>query len=310
MTLQTLVSFCNTIRNKRVVLFGASGRGKTVLNNLCELGFDPNNILFCDNDKKKWGRIISGVRIISLKELHDMSKSIPIIISSSIRYEINQQLTELGFKKVYYFHSLLFKEQIYDKYDKKFLNIISNLNEKCLLDNEEKFSIYSSVKNTHHLSGDIAEVGVYKGGSAKIICEVKEKKRLHLFDTFEGLPDITKNDKVQKGWFNDTSLPEVQKFLRKFPNVYFYKGRFPGTAKSLQKRKFCFVNLDTDLYQSTLDALKFFWPRMVKNGRIISHDYNNVKDAQGIKKAFKEFFKNHDEKLIEIADTQIMVIKY
>jgi O-methyltransferase len=301
--------FFNTIRNKKIILFGASARGKRVLNNLIELGFNPKNIQFCDNDQKKWNKNISGVKVISLKELQKLSKSIPIIISSSVHYEINQQLTKLGFKKIYYLHSLLFKEQIYEKYDKKFVNIVKSLNEKCLLDNEEKFSIYSSVKNICHLSGDIAEVGVYKGGSAKIICEVKGKKRLHLFDTFEGLPDITKNDKVKKGWFNDTNLSYVQKFLKKFPNVYFYQGRFPETAKPLQKRKFCFVNLDTDLYESTLDGLKFFWPRMVKGGRIISHDYNNVQDIEGIKKAFKEFFKNHNEKLIEIADTQIMVVK-
>ena len=35
----------------------------------------------------------------------------------------------------------------------------------------------------------MAEVGVYQGVSAKLICEAKGDKELHLFDTFEGLPD-------------------------------------------------------------------------------------------------------------------------
>ena len=62
------------------------------------------------------------------------------------------------------------------------------------------------------------------------------------------------------------------------------------------------------MYQSTLDALKFFWPRMVKGGRIISHDYN-ANNIAGIKKAFREFFNDSPEKIIEIADTQSMIIK-
>ena len=47
---------------------------------------------------------------------------------------------------------------------------------------------------------------------------------------------------------------------------------------------------------------------MVKSGRIISHDYN-AKDVGGVKKAFDEFFKDSPEKIIEIADTQVLIIK-
>ena len=68
------------------------------------------------------------------------------------------------------------------------------------------------------------------------------------------------------------------------------------------------MHLDTNLYQSTLDSLEFFWPRMVSGGRIVSHDYNTT-SMPGVKKAFVEFFINEKEKLIEVADSQIMVIK-
>ena len=77
---------------------------------------------------------------------------------------------------------------------------------------------------------------------------------------------------------------------------------------SFTSEEFCFVHLDTDLYQSTLDSLEFFWPRMVKGGRIISHDYNAL-EVIGVKQAFQEFFKGSPESIIEIADTQVMVIK-
>ena len=47
---------------------------------------------------------------------------------------------------------------------------------------------------------------------------------------------------------------------------------------------------------------------MVTGGRIVSHDYNTT-SMPGVKKAFLEFFTDQKEKLIEIADSQIMVIK-
>ena len=38
----------------------------------------------------------------------------------------------------------------------------------------EAFMIYSVVKTQTDLEGDIAEVGVFQGGSAKLICEAKK----------------------------------------------------------------------------------------------------------------------------------------
>ena len=55
----------------------------------------------------------------------------------------------------------------------------------------EAAQLYNAVRDTVKVPGDIAEVGVYRGGSAKLICEAKGHKKLHLFDTFEGLPDLS-----------------------------------------------------------------------------------------------------------------------
>ena len=51
------------------------------------------------------------------------------------------------------------------------------------------FLIYSLAKAQSKRPGDFAEVGVYQGGSARVICEAKGSKRLRLFDTFSGLPE-------------------------------------------------------------------------------------------------------------------------
>ena len=69
-----------------------------------------------------------------------------------------------------------------------------------------------------------------------------------------------------------------------------------------------FVHLDLDIYQSTLDALGFFYPRLTKGGILISHDYRRL-SAPGVKKAFQEFFANKVEPVVLLWDTQCLIVK-
>src|SRR5665811_557353 len=57
-----------------------------------------------------------------------------------------------------------------------------------LLFQDEAYQVLSCARATSKVPGDIAEVGVYRGGSARLICEVQGARGLYLFDTFEGLP--------------------------------------------------------------------------------------------------------------------------
>ena len=171
----------------------------------------------------------------------------------------------------------------------------------------EMIQLYFSVFATKKLPGDLAEVGVYAGRSARLIREVSPNKALHLFDTFEGLPKPTSMD--NSTWHEHMlaiDLASVKKYLANYQNINFYLGTFPETAKPIEDRTFSFVHFDVDLHQSTLECLKFFYPRMVKRGIMISHDYSNL---AGVKKAFDEFFKDKDESVIELSTSQCIVIK-
>lgn len=157
------------------------------------------------------------------------------------------------------------------------------------------------------VNGDIAEVGVYKGASAKIISELKGQKVLHLFDTFAGLPDIHEKDEATLlSQQYAAGLEPVKQYLAGYKNIHFYPGLFPDTSGPVADKTFSFVNLDVDLYQPTLDGLKFFYPRMQKGGIILSHDYSTLK---GVRAAFTEFFADKPEAVIELAITQCMIVK-
>ncbi|MFA5392085.1 MAG: TylF/MycF/NovP-related O-methyltransferase [Candidatus Paceibacterota bacterium] len=179
---------------------------------------------------------------------------------------------------------------------------------EMLLDDNEAYQIFMLIKKTEKINGDIAEVGVYKGGSAKLICEAKGNKTLHLFDTFEGLPNLShvdNPDQFHKGDFS-VVFQDTKESLKEYPNVHFYKGLFPFTADPIKNKRFSFAHLDVDLYESTFNCLKFFYQRMNKGGIIISHNYI---DTPGVRKSFDDFFEDKPEPIIEMSGSQCLIVK-
>jgi O-methyltransferase len=152
----------------------------------------------------------------------------------------------------------LYDHQMID--DRRFLELVYRLrNEgRTLQSFWELYNLYKGVFKTAKIPGDIVELGAFKGGSAKLICEIKGDRHLHLFDTFEGMPPAGEDDIIQKGAFRDTTVNNVRQYLKDYKNVFFYKGLFPETAGVLTNKKVSFLHLDVDIYKSTFEALHFF----------------------------------------------------
>jgi hypothetical protein len=177
----------------------------------------------------------------------------------------------------------------------------------CLLTAYELFTVHSLATAYSRLPGEMAEVGCFQGGSTKMICEAKGDKVLHVFDTFEGLPKSSAADHgVHLENQYSCSLDSVKTYLKDYPNVRFYKGRFPETAGPISDCTFSFVHCDVDLYASTLGCLEFFYPRLIHGGVLLSHDYSML---AGVKTAFQEFCADKPEKPIELPSTQCIIIK-
>jgi predicted O-methyltransferase YrrM len=134
--------------------------------------------------------------------------------------------------------------------------------------------------------GDLAELGVWRGGSAKVIAGACPGKPLHLFDTFSGNPaDEALAGVHRRGeWAADRA--EVEAFLAGH-RVRLHAGLFPGTAAGLGESRFALVHVDADLYESTRDALEFFWPRLVPGGVMVFDDLG-WKNCPGVDKALHE----------------------
>lgn len=161
--------------------------------------------------------------------------------------------------------------------------------------------------NKKKLEGNIAEVGVYKGKFAKYINQYFPDKKLYLFDTFEGFDekdkkterDLGLNDASQD--FSNTSVGAVLKIMPFAHQCIIKKGFFPETTAGLND-SFCFVSLDTDLYEPIYQGLIYFYPRMKKGGYIFVHDVNND-SYKGAAKAVEQFSAEQNISFVPIPDS-------
>lgn len=171
------------------------------------------------------------------------------------------------------------------------------------------------------VEGDIAEFGVGSGRTSMIIASAMklfdtrnpEKKRLYLFDSFEGLPQADTNidsdsPHVRKGvWSKGTckfemTVPLLTKTLKSIipeSNFKIYKGWFSDTLSLLRpNKKIAMLHIDSDLYKSAIDVLEYcFANSMIQEGTIIFFDdfnCNRASNNYGERKAWNEIIKKYD----------------
>jgi O-methyltransferase len=192
------------------------------------------------------------------------------------------------------------------------LEIEKNYDDKIRLYNFW-FQIYRLQRE--NIKGAFAELGVYKGETAKIIHSMDNTRKFHLFDTFEGFKkEDLKKETGEAATYNtknfaDTNEQNVLKFIGGNKNIIVHKGHFPETTNGLEKETFALVNIDADLYNPIKEGLSFFYPRLAPGGVLIIHDYNHK--WEGAMKAVGEFIKTISENLVEIADMHgsVMILK-
>lgn len=164
------------------------------------------------------------------------------------------------------------------------------------------------------VGGDLAELGVYKGHSARLIHHYMPDRPLHLLDTFGGFSqgDLRETGTVDQqknlaGMFKDTSVDGVLSYIDPVSeNVRMYPGVFPASVpESLVSKRFAFVHLDADIYEPTVTGLRFFYPRMSQGGIIVVHDYNAW---LGARTAVKEFFADKPEVPLPMPDKSGSVV--
>mmetsp|Transcript_68698 Transcript_68698/g.108996 ORF Transcript_68698/g.108996 Transcript_68698/m.108996 type:complete len:341 (+) Transcript_68698:34-1056(+) len=148
-------------------------------------------------------------------------------------------------------------------------------------------SVLSAVKALqlplHTIPGDVYQFGVYKGDSMKIIQKAFHEARLLGFDSFMGLPEEADGHRIDAnwtrgGWDSGDVRAELTSQLGGREMVRFVKGFFNESLTSslpqqLSLKPAQYIDVDVDLYSSTLEALDFmFGHKLVHVGTLIGYD--------------------------------------
>jgi O-methyltransferase len=162
--------------------------------------------------------------------------------------------------------------------------------------------------------GDVAECGVYKGGTAHLFAglmqEQRSPKKLFLFDSFAGMPETNKAyDLHSKGDFADVTLADVQDYLREFRNIVFRPGFIPDTFAGLEAaHRFCFTHIDLDIHDAVLAASEHFYPSTPVGGVLIYDDYG-FPSCPGARRAVDAFYADKPERPLVLSTGQCVVFK-
>lgn len=122
--------------------------------------------------------------------------------------------------------------------------------------------------------GAAAELGVYKGFFARSINQLLPERTLYLFDSFQGFAPETRATESFQAAHANTAVDRVLDIMPHRSRVVVKPGFFPESLEGLEER-FCLVSLDVDFYQTTLEGLRYFWPRLNPGGYLMLHDWGS-----------------------------------
>lgn len=167
-----------------------------------------------------------------------------------------------------------------------------------------RFALQQLLRLTSNIPGDTAECGVYKGCGSYIILHANKQSSFgrvhHIFDSFEGLSNPSRKD--GEYWTaNDLSMDEcvVKENLSGFNDVKFYKGWIPNRFRDVDDHTFSFVHVDVDLYEPTLDSIRFFYDKLNAGGIFVCDDYGFL-TCPGATAAIEEFLHSKPEKMVSL----------
>ena len=190
--------------------------------------------------------------------------------------------------------------------DELFLDIYDHCKEYTMTSVTRMHALYNATRYIINsgVAGDFVECGVWRGGSsmlvARTLLRLNERDRtLHLYDTYEGMPDPTEEDVDVTGTpakilLNESSrrdkiwaqagLDDVRANLMQtgYPNskLQFVKGMVEQTIPDSIPNKIALLRLDTDWYESTYHEFVHLFPRLSRGGVLIIDDYGHWRGAK------------------------------
>lgn len=171
------------------------------------------------------------------------------------------------------------------------------------VDEKEIAVILRELEKVRAISGDVVEFGCFIGTTSVFLAKKLEEwgdRQLWLYDSFEGLPEKTTEDRnslgesFKKGELLATKKQLISNLkkanLVKMPKIT--KGWFSDLSTSQIPDKISFAFLDGDFYRSIIDPLELIWSKLQPGAIVVVDDYGN-QALPGAQKAVDEWCDKH-----------------
>jgi O-methyltransferase len=153
------------------------------------------------------------------------------------------------------------------------------------------------------VAGDVTELGCYVGTAAlflqRAIVASGQRKTLHVYDSFAGLPEKTTPDlspageQFKGGELAATKAQLIKNFKQAHvPLPVIHKGWFEELIPSDMPPAISFAFLDGDFYSSIRASLKLVWPLLTPGAIVVVDDYQ-TEALPGVRQALKEWSRDH-----------------
>jgi O-methyltransferase len=219
------------------------------------------------------------------------------------RLEGALRLTRLSGRQTKVVHQLVIPHATYSPWwtDADFQKVFREVQAFTLVDIYRLYELWILVEQVKHVSGDLLEVGVWRGGSGCLLAKKADLESLQvtvfLCDTFAGVVKAGSQDHEYTGGEHaDTSAETVTRLAARLglDNVRVLTGIFPDeTAQDIDSPRFRLCHIDVDVYDSARDAFEWCWTRLSMGGVVVFDDFG-FHDCEGVTRLVTELAARPD----------------
>jgi len=201
--------------------------------------------------------------------------------------------------------------------DIEFKNVYDVIYPYTMVDIYRCYELWQLISQIKKINGAIIEIGVWKGGTAGLICKKADieglNRKIYLADTFKGVAKASNKDERYKGGEHaDTSARTVKNLLSDklhLNNFRILEGIFPDeTSHLIDEDVFGFCHIDVDTYDSAKDIVDWIWPKLRIGGILVYDDYGFI-GTNGITNFVNEESLKKDRLVIHNLNAHGIVIK-
>ncbi len=159
--------------------------------------------------------------------------------------------------------------------------------------------IMQAAATTRDLPGKYVEIGTFEGRSAQVLLNYLRKagidKDCYFLDTFTGINFDTAATSADAQWFGShtdssrNSIKNVSDFLSSFGSFRLVACDIIKDELPPEIDRIAFCNIDVDIYEAYIHALRKVDERLVPGGVIICEDFGHAPYVLGAKLAFDDF---------------------